>query len=168
MRAVYASNGGPITLRGNILSTATSPTSNGSNNNLADAEATGSASQTFFLSYCDLSFAGAGSQSGSYTVGITPLLVNCLQADPRLAAFPPTNNLSLLSDSPCINAGPPDAIYYNRDGTRNTMGYTGGPYWNPANYTNNNPMVFLLTGQQTIVNGAQTSIQLNVGASAGH
>jgi hypothetical protein len=69
--------------------------------------------------------------------------------------------------SPCINAGPPDAIYNNLDGTRNTMGYTGGPYFNPANYTNSNPMVFLLTGPQVVL-GNQTNIQVNVGASAGH
>ena len=167
MRAVSASDGGPITLRGNILSTATSPASNGSNNNLADVEAYGSASQAIFLSYCDLWFAGPGSASGSYAIGIAPLLVSCLQGDPKLAATPPTINVSLLTGSPCINAGPPDAIYNNRDGTQNTIGYTGGPYWNPANYTNNNPMVFLLTGQQMVVSGAQTNIQVNVGASAG-
>ena len=48
------------------------------------------------------------------------------------------------------------------------MGYTGGPYWNPANYTNNNPMVFFLTGQQTVLSGVQTNIQINTAASAGH
>ena len=71
--------------------------------------------------------------------------------------------------SPCINAGPPDAIYNNRDGTRNTIGYTGGPFFNPANYTNNNPMVFfLLTGQQTVLSGLQTNISVSAAASAGH
>jgi hypothetical protein len=83
--------------------------------------------------------------------------------DPNLAA-----DGSLNAGSPCINAGPPDAVYNNRDGTRNTMGYTGGPYYNPANYTNNNPMIFLLTGQQTAIKGIQTTIPVSVGASAGH
>jgi hypothetical protein len=76
---------------------------------------------------------------------------------------------SLNAGSPCINAGPPDAIYNNRDGTRNTIGYTGGPFFNPANYTNNNPMVFfLLTGQQTVLSGLQTNISVSAAASAGH
>src|SRR4029077_8690480 len=110
-------------------------------------------------SYCDL-----WAPSGAFLLGVAPPPVNCLvQVDPNLAA-----DGSLNAGSPCIKAGPPEPIYNNRDSTRNTMGYTGGPYWNPANYTNNNPMVFLLTGQQTAIKGAQTSIPINVGASAGH
>ena len=78
-------------------------------------------------------------------------------------------NGGLLPGSPCINAGPPDPIYNDRDGTRNDMGYTGGPYYNPANYTNDNPMVFFLSGSpQIIFKGLQTNIQVNLGASAGH
>ena len=122
--------------------------------------ASGSASETTFVSYCDL-----WPPSFGYSLsGVTPPAVNCLiRIDPKLAA-----DGSLDAGSPCINAGPPDAIYNNRDGTRNTMGFTGGPYWNPANYTNNNPMVFLLTGQQMAIKSVQTSIPVNVGASAGH
>jgi len=86
-----------------------------------------------------------------------------LQVNPNLASDGSPN-----PGSPCINAGPPDAIYNNRDGTRNTMGHTGGPYWNPANYTNNNPMVFLLTGQQMVLSGIQTNILVNAAASSGH
>ncbi len=39
---------------------------------------------------------------------------------------PPVEFL-LAPDSPCINAGHPDAQYNNIDGTRNTMGATGDP-----------------------------------------
>jgi hypothetical protein len=49
------------------------------------------------------------------------------------------------------------------------MGWTGGPLYNPANYTNNNPMVFFLTGSpQTVFKGQQTNILVNAAASAGH
>jgi hypothetical protein len=75
---------------------------------------------------------------------------------------------TLQDGSPCINAGMAAAIYNNRDGTRNTIGYTGGPYLNPANYTNNAPMVFLLAGPQTILKGAVSSISVSAAASAGH
>ena len=97
-------------------------------------------------------------------MGISVPPVNCLfQVNPNLGSDGSPN-----PGSPIINAGPPDAIYNNRDGTRNTMGYTGGPYWNPANYSNNDPMVFLLTGQQMAAKGVQTSIPVNVAVSAGH
>jgi len=39
----------------------------------------------------------------------------------------------LSEDSPCIDAGDPDPIYNDVDGTRNDMGYTGGPDGNAAN-----------------------------------
>jgi hypothetical protein len=101
--------------------------------------------------------------------------VNCLITDPILdlsgytTMQPPLSWLSPMSGSPCVHAGPPDAIYNNTDGTRNTIGYTGGPLWNPANYTNNNPLVFFLnTTNQTVIKGAQTNVQINLGASAGH
>jgi hypothetical protein len=82
----------------------------------------------------------------------------------------PTNNwLSLQPGSPCLNAGPPDAIYDNTDGTRNTIGYTGGPLWNPANYTNSNPIVFWLSpSNHTVLKGVQTTIPFGIGAAAGH
>jgi hypothetical protein len=115
-----------------------------------------------FVSYSDLSGTNLYNTYVGPSSSISAPPVNCLFVDPNLAADSSPN-----LGSPCLNAGPPDAIYNNRDGTRNTMGYTGGPYWNPANYTNNNPMVFLLTGQQVVASGAQTNIQVNVGASAG-
>jgi parallel beta-helix repeat protein len=39
----------------------------------------------------------------------------------------------LSEESPCIDTGDPDPIYNDVDGTRNDMGYTGGPEGNPAN-----------------------------------
>ena len=145
---IQANGGGPITLRSDIIHVSN-----------YGVQGTGAASQALFLSYCDL-YAGGG----TWLVGVTPPPVNCL-----IQVYPSVNaDGSLNAGSPCINAGPPDAIYNNRDGTRNTTGYTGGPCWSPANYTNNNPMVFLLTGQQTVLSGIQTNIQVNAAASAGH
>lgn len=39
-----------------------------------------------------------------------------------------TYNFHLVPDSPCLNAGHPGAEYLNNDGTRNTIGSTGGPW----------------------------------------
>jgi len=39
----------------------------------------------------------------------------------------------LSDDSPCVDAGDPDPIYDDVDGTRNDMGYTGGPNGNAFN-----------------------------------
>jgi hypothetical protein len=154
---IQANGGGPITLRGDIL------LGGGGSQYGCDVTATGAASQAVFLSYCDLCVPAIG-----YTplLGVTPPPVNCLyQVTPIVL----NADGSLSAGSPCINAGPPDAIYNNRDGTRNTMGYTGGPYWNPANYTNNNPMVFFLgTSQQVVLSGIQTNISVSAAASAGH
>jgi hypothetical protein len=150
---VAASGSSPITLRANIFSCA----------NVVGAvaiQASGDASQSVLISYCD--FYDDHVQTLISGVSVPP--VNCLlQVNPNVNA-----DGSLPAGSPCLNAGPPDAIYNNRDGTRNTIGYTGGPYFNPANYTNSNPMVFLLTGQQMVMAGPQASIQVNTAASAGH
>ncbi len=35
---------------------------------------------------------------------------------------------SLAPGSPAIDAGDPDPAYNDLDGTRNDMGYTGGPF----------------------------------------
>jgi hypothetical protein len=77
--------------------------------------------------------------------------------------------VSFAPTAPCINAGPPEAIYNNRSTIdRNTIGWTGGPLYNPANFTNSNPMVFLLTGSpQNVFKGLTTNILVNAAASAG-
>jgi len=53
---------------------------------------------------------------------------NLIMDDPKLIGLdlrPPAFFLS--KDSPCIHAGHPDEKYNNLDGSRNTMGATGGP-----------------------------------------
>jgi hypothetical protein len=158
---IQANGGGPVTLRANIIRTGMQYSDSG--HTFPAVQATGAASQALFVSYCDIL---NGIEGINYAlVGVTIPPVNCLlEVNPNV-----NTDGSLNAGSPCINAGPPDAIYNNRDGTRNTIGYTGGPFFNPANYTNNNPMVFfLLTGQQTVLSGLQTNISVSAAASAGH
>jgi len=49
--------------------------------------------------------------------------------------------------SPTLHAGPPDALYYNFDGTTNNMGYYGGHSYDPTGLTTTNPVV--LSGSVT-------------------
>jgi hypothetical protein len=50
-------------------------------------------------------------------------------------------DFSLASDSPCINAGPPDPQYNDRDGSRNDIGMFGGHNFIPDGRTTNKPIV---------------------------
>ena len=51
---------------------------------------------------------------------------NLIMDDPKLIDLTPSA-FYLAKDSPCIHAGHPDEKYNNLDGSRNTMGFTGGP-----------------------------------------
>ena len=51
---------------------------------------------------------------------------NLIMDDPKLIDLTPYA-FYLAKDSPCIHAGHPDEKYNNLDGSRNTMGFTGGP-----------------------------------------
>jgi hypothetical protein len=129
------------------------------NNNCLITFADSNSSALTFANYCAFDGACVGPASFSSPP------VNCIFGQSlRLGS----DYTTLSVDSPCMNAGAPQAVYNNRDGTRNTMGYTGGPYLNPANYTTDNPMVFVLTGPQTIFKGSQSSISITAAASAGH
>jgi hypothetical protein len=106
------------------------------------------------ISYCclfpDIGFDG--------TVGYQSFV-----ADPKLSA-----ERTLAIDSPCRNAGPPDAIYNDRDGTRNDIGFTGGPLYNPANFTTDNPMAFWLdTTPRKVLKGVNNTIRVDAAAVAG-
>jgi hypothetical protein len=48
---------------------------------------------------------------------------------------------TLKPDSPCINAGPPDPQYNDRDGSRNDIGMFGGHNFIPDGRTTNKPIV---------------------------
>jgi hypothetical protein len=75
----------------------------------------------------------------------------------------------LAADSPLINAGSDDPVMRNRDGTRNTIGATGGPMYNPALATTDQPMAFWLgLFPQRIVKGLVNTVDLDAAAAAGH
>ena len=48
---------------------------------------------------------------------------------------------TLKPDSPCIDAGPPDPQYNDRDGSRNDIGMFGGHNFIPDGRTTNKPIV---------------------------
>ena len=57
-------------------------------------------------------------------------------SDPRFTA-----DYNLQASSPCINAGPPDPQYNDRDGSRNDIGMFGGHNFIPDGRTTNKPIV---------------------------
>ena len=56
--------------------------------------------------------------------------------DPKL-----NSDFTLASDSPCIDAGPPDPQYNDRDGSRNDIGMFGGHNFIPDGKTTDKPIV---------------------------
>ena len=75
---------------------------------------------------------------------------------------------TLAVASPCRNAGPPDAIYNDRDGTRNDIGFTGGPLYNPSLATTDLPIAFWLDAQpRKILKGVQNTIRIEAAGAAG-
>ncbi len=154
-RGIVGDNACSLTLRANVISIKFSHSAG----YLDDACVDASIDQVRSISYCNLfvSCCGPGWTAGT---GVN----NQFFTDPLLNA-----DLSLGAGSPCIDAGPPEGIYNDRDGSRNDMGYTGGPLWNSGNYTNNLPMVFwLMPTNQTVLKGLQPTIPISAAATAGH
>ena len=72
-------------------------------------------------------------------------------------------------NSPCIDAGPPEASFKDRDGTRNDIGFTGGPLYQPNGATTSNPLLFLLMpAQRQVWKNAQPTLDVETTATAGH
>jgi hypothetical protein len=63
-----------------------------------------------------------------------------LNADPKFTDLA-NGDFTLASDSLCINAGPPDPQYNDRDGSRNDIGMFGGHNFIPDGRTTNKPIV---------------------------
>jgi hypothetical protein len=70
----------------------------------------------------------------------------------------------LQAGSPCINAGTTDPRYNDRDGTRNDIGPSGGPWIDPDGWTTENPVVisFDLSPDQ-VLEGVDTEVILSEG-----
>jgi len=77
-------------------------------------------------------------QYSTTAVGGGVLRTDSLFVDPK---FDTSGDLTLASDSPCIDAGPPDPQYNDRDGSRNDIGMFGGHNFIPDGRTTNKPIV---------------------------
>ena len=90
----------------------------------------------------------------------------------------PTNNISadplfveneapkLQEGSPCINAGTPDPLYNDRDGSQNDIGPAGGAWFDPEGWTTDKPVVisFDLSPEQ-VLEGADTEVVISNGGA---
>jgi len=84
-----------------------------------------------------------------------------IYADPK---FITDQAPTLATDSPCINAGVDDPIYANRDGSRNTIGPSGGSLFDPDARTTENPVVISFDlGPEQVLEGEDTTILLSNG-----
>lgn len=84
-----------------------------------------------------------------------------IYADPKFVA---DQAPVLAADSPCHNAGVEDPIYNNRDGSRNTIGPSGGSLYDPDARTTENPVVISFDlGPEQVLEGEATDIILSNG-----
>ena len=66
---------------------------------------------------------------------------------------------TLTSDSPCIDKGPPDPQYNDRDGSRNDIGMFGGHNFIPDGRTTNKPIVLSLEMPIAVPAGGTVTIE---------
>jgi hypothetical protein len=70
----------------------------------------------------------------------------------------------LANTSPCINAGTADPRYNNRDGSRNTIGPSGGPWIDPDGWTTDNPvMISFDLAPDMVLEGVDTEVIISEG-----
>lgn len=88
--------------------------------------------------------------------------------NPQIGSINPLDFIP-KTNSILIGLGPSEVAFDNRGTTnRNDIGYTGGPFYNPANLTNSAPNVYLLTGTpQLFFKGFTNIISVNAAAVAG-
>lgn len=91
-------------------------------------------------------------QNGNPNYYSCPPAIASISADPLFVDLS-GNNYHLILDSPCVNAGNPGSQYNDLNGTRNDLGYHGGPYalaeQEPTEYFAQR------SGTQLLVNGKQ-------------
>ncbi|HEY5910407.1 MAG TPA: right-handed parallel beta-helix repeat-containing protein, partial [Verrucomicrobiae bacterium] len=103
-------------------------------NNIVTANTTGISASfdnaTPVLTYNDVwNNQGFGNYSAQQT-GVINIGAGSVSVDPLFAAASP-GDYQLAPASPCRDAGDPAAIYNDLDGSRNDMGWTGGPSASP-------------------------------------
>ena len=81
----------------------------------------------------------APAQSNQY-IGGGVIARDSVEGNPKFAAKD-HGDFTLASDSPCIDAGPTDPQYNDRDGSRNDIGMFGGHNFIPDGRTTNKPIV---------------------------
>jgi hypothetical protein len=86
--------------------------------------------------------------------------IGTVVGDPKFAETPPL----LQPTSPCVNGGIPDPIFNNLDGSRNTIGPSGGCFFDPEGWTTDKPVVISFDLAPTILlKGTDTQITLSSG-----
>lgn len=73
-------------------------------------------------------------------------------------------NYQLMAGSPCIDAGPSDVWFNDRNGTRNDMGIFGGAAYDPDGKTTDKPITFILQATPlTVIKGVDTNLVIKGG-----
>ena len=84
-----------------------------------------------------------------------------LYADPL---FVENEAPKLQAGSPCINAGTPDPLYNDRDGSRNDIGPSGGVYFDPDGWTTDKPVVVSFDlSPERVLEGVDTEVVISNG-----
>jgi hypothetical protein len=93
--------------------------------------------------------------------GVIP--TDSISADPL---FVENEAPKLQAGSPCINAGTPDPLYNDRDGSQNDIGPAGGAWFDPEGWTTEKPVVisFDLSPEQ-VLEGADTEVVISNGGA---
>jgi hypothetical protein len=95
----------------------------------------------------------AGGVIGDNIISVDPLFVNKA-----------SGNYQLATNSPCINAGPTDSWFNDRNGSRNDMGLFGGAAYDPDGKTTDKPITFLLQAAPlTVIKGVHTNLTISGG-----
>jgi hypothetical protein len=70
----------------------------------------------------------------------------------------------LQEGSPCIDAGTPDPLYKDRDGSRNDIGPSGGVYFDPDGWTTDKPVVVSFDlSPERVLEGVDTEVVISNG-----
>jgi hypothetical protein len=81
-----------------------------------------------------------------------------IDADPKFTDLA-NGDFTLASDSPCIDAGPPDAQYKDHNGSRNDIGMFGGHSYLPNGRTTTKPIVLSLEMPIAVPSGGTVTIE---------
>ena len=81
-----------------------------------------------------------------------------IDADPKFTDLA-NGNFTLASDSPCIDAGPPDAQYKDHNGSRNDIGMFGGHSYLPNGRSTTKPIVLSLEMPIAVPSGGTVTIE---------